>query len=309
MMLNRFKGHAAMFGANSMWGLMAPIAKMVMAGGLVSPLLMTNLRIYGAALLFWIASLFCPYEKVPPRDLVLLAGAGMLGIVLNQGCYIFGVGFTSPGDASIITTTMPLWVMVLAAIILSEPITAKKIGGIVLGASGALLLVLGGTHSGIKGDNPTLGNMLVLTAQICYALYLTFYRNFIRKYSVFTLMKWMFTFAAIAVTPVSVNGIIHTAWAGFTPREICGVAYVVVFATFIAYILTMIGQKNLRPTLVGMYNYVQPVVATIAGICMGLDRVTPVKGIAVVLIFSGVYLVNVSKSAKQPKATPIDIKK
>lgn len=309
MMLNRFKGHAAMFGANSMWGLMAPIAKMVMAGGIVSPLLMTNFRIYGAALLFWTASLFRPYEKVPPRDLMLLAGAGLLAIVFNQGCYIFGVGFTSPGDASIIATTMPLWVMVLAAVILGEPITAKKVGGIALGASGALLLVLGGTHSGIKGDNPTLGNILVLTAQICYALYLTFYRNFIRKYSVFTLMKWMFTFAAIAVTPFSVSGIIDTAWADLTPRDIWGVAYVVFFATFVAYVFTMIGQKNLRPTLVGMYNYVQPVVATIAGICMGLDRVTPAKGIAVVMIFTGVYLVNASKSARHPQATPIDTAK
>ena len=107
---------------------------MVMAAGLVSPLLMTNFRILGAALLFWTASLFVPYQKVPPRDLLLLAGAAMLGILFNQGCYVFGVGYTSPGEASIITTTMPLWVMLLAALILGEPITLKKVGGIVLGA-------------------------------------------------------------------------------------------------------------------------------------------------------------------------------
>ena len=194
-----------MLGANTMWGLMAPIAKMVMAAGIVSPLLMTNFRILGAALLFWTASLFAPYEKVPPRDLLLLAGAAMLGILFNQGCYVFGVGFTSPGEASIITTTMPLWVMVFAAVILGEPITLKKIGGILLGASGALILVLGASKTGMKGDNPTLGDILVLTAQLSYALYLTFYRNFIKKYSVFTLMKWMFTFASIAILCVSVG--------------------------------------------------------------------------------------------------------
>ncbi len=162
------KGHAAMLGANTMWGLMAPVAKMVMAAGIVSPLLMTNFRILGAALLFWTASLFVPNEKVPPRDLLLMAGAAMLGILFNQGCYVFGVGFTSPGEASIITTTMPLWVMVLAALILGEPITLKKIGGIVLGATGALILVLGAAKSGAKGDNPTLGDLLVLTAQELY---------------------------------------------------------------------------------------------------------------------------------------------
>lgn len=292
----RLKGHLAMIGANTMWGLMAPIAKLVMAAGLVCPLMMVNFRVVGAAILFWIASLFVKTQKVPPHDLLLLAGAAFLGILFNQGCYVFGVGYTAPGDASIITTTMPLWVMVFAAVILGEPITMKKVGGILLGASGALLLVLGGTHSGVKGDNPTLGNILVLTAQISYALYLTFYRNFIKKYNVVTLMKWMFTFAAIALLAVSVPTWVSTPWRDFTPREFWGVAFVVVCATFIAYIFIMIGQKNLRPTIVGMYNYVQPIVATIVGICMGLDHVTPVKGVAVVLIFSGVWLVTISKA-------------
>lgn len=288
-----------MLGANTMWGLMAPVAKMVMAAGIVSPLLMTSFRILGAALLFWTASLFVPDEKVPPRDLLLMAGAAMLGILFNQGCYVFGVGFTSPGEASIITTTMPLWVMVFAAFILGEPITLKKIGGIVLGATGALILVLGASKTGARGDNPTLGDILVLTAQISYALYLTFYRNFIKKYSVVTLMKWMFTFASVAILPVSIGTMASTSWGDFTPREIFGVGYVVFFATFLSYICVMVGQKNLRPTLVGMYNYVQPIVASCVGIWLGLDVVTFPKVVAVALIFTGVFLVTISKAAPQ----------
>ena len=119
------KGHAAMFGANTMWGVMAPVAKMVLAAGVVTPLLMVGFRMAGAAILFWVASLFTTREHVPAADLLRLAGAAMLGVLFNQGCYVFGVGFTSPGDASIITTTMPLWVMVLAALFLKEPITVK----------------------------------------------------------------------------------------------------------------------------------------------------------------------------------------
>ena len=299
MKFANIKGHLAMVGANSMWGLMAPVAKMVMAAGLVSPLLMTNFRIIGAALLFWTASLFVPREKVPPRDLLLLAGAAMLGIHFNQGCYVFGVGFTSPGEASIITTTMPIWVMLLAAVILKEPITLKKVGGIVLGASGALMLVLGSARAGARGDNPMLGDLLVLTAQLSYALSLTFYRNFIRKYSVVTLMKWMFTFAAVILLPVSWSQLMSAQWGEFTVREVAGVGYVVFFATFIAYICIMIGQKNLRPTLVGMYNYVQPIVASCVGVWLGLDTFTAGKIVAVTLIFSGVFLVTISKSAPQ----------
>lgn len=290
-----------MIGANMMWGLMAPTVKIVMAGGLVSSLLLTNFRMFGAALLFWITSLFTPSEKVGAADLLRLAGAAVLGILCNQGCYVFGVGLTSPGEASIITTTMPLWVMLLAALILNEPITLKKIGGIVAGAAGALILVFANSGIERQGDNHALGDLLVLCAQLSYALYLTFYRNFIRKYSVVTLMKWMFLFAAILSAPVSVNGWIHTEWKSFSPTEWWGIAFIVAGATYLAYIFVMIGQKNLRPTLVGMYNYVQPIVASAVGIWLGLDHFTPIKILAIILIFSGVWLVTKSKAALPAK--------
>lgn len=293
------RGHMAMFGANLMWGLMSPVAKLVMASGVVTPLLVTNCRIAGAAALFWILSCFLPKEHVPAADLLRLAGAALLGIVFNQGCFIFGVGLTSPGEASIITTTMPMWVMVLAAIILKEPITLKKAGGILLGAAGALILVLSAGSRTSGGSNPALGDLLVFCAQFSYALYLTLYRNFIRRYSLVTLMKWMFLFATLAVLPLSSPALAATHWSLVEGSEIAGIAYIVAGATFGSYILVMVGQKALRPTLVGMYNYVQPVVASALGILMGLDVFTPAKAMAVALIFSGVWLVTNSKARRQ----------
>ena len=103
------KGHLAMFSANFMWGLMSPFAKFVILGGAVTPLIITNLRIAGAMVLFWITSLFQRQEKVPAKDHLRLFGASLLGVIFNQGCFMFGVGMTSPTDASIITTSMPLW--------------------------------------------------------------------------------------------------------------------------------------------------------------------------------------------------------
>lgn len=306
--MSQVRGHVSMLGANVMWGMMAPVAKMVMAAGVVAPLLMTDFRIFGAAILFWLTSLLLPREHVPAGDLLRLAGAGMLGIVFNQGCYVFGVGYTYPSEASIITTTMPIWVMILAALFLGEPVTWKKVTGILLGGSGALLLVMGGhgASAEMSADNPVLGDMLVLTAQLSYALYLTLYKNFIRKYSLVTLMKWMFTFASVAILPFSLPTIVSTDWHALTAVETGGVAYVVLGGTFLAYVFVMIGQKALRPTLVGMYNYVQPIVATTIGIWMGLDVMTPVKAIVVAMIFGGVLLVNLSRAAHKEKATPVD---
>ncbi len=299
----KVKGHLAMLGANVMWGLMAPIVKIVLASGVVAPLLLVDFRMAGAAALFWLTSLFMPREHVPLPDLLRLFGAGMLGVLFNQGCFIVGVSLTTPGEASLVTTTMPMWVMLLAWLLLREPISLKKAGGIVLGASGALILMMGSASSSdVSAPNPALGDFVILMAQLSYALYLTLYRNFIRRYSLVTLMKWMFLSASLIALPVTSPIIAATDWGAITPTDWLGVAAVVVGATYIAYICIMIGQKNLRPTIVGMYNYVQPVIATAVGIWLGLDHFTLLKAVAVVLIFSGVWLVTVSRSlATSPK--------
>ena len=300
-----WKGHAAMFGANAMWGLMSPISKFIMLGGAVTPLVVTDLRIGGAMVLFWIASFFQKPEHVSHKDLASLFVAALLGIVFNQGCFIFGVSLSSPGDASIITTSMPLWAMVLAALILKEPITGKKVLGIAAGASGALLLILGngqngqGTSATTAGGTMIWGDLLVLLAQFCYALYIVLYKDFVNKYSLVTIMKWMFTYSFICVLPFSAGSLMRTDWSSLHLPELGGLSFIVVGATFISYMLIVVGQKNLRPTVAGMYNYIQPLVACIVAVCWGMDSSNFIKGMAVIFIFGGVYLVTSSRSRKE----------
>lgn len=293
-----------MLGANMMWGMMSPISKFIMLSGVVSPLVVTDMRVTGAMILFWIASFFQKPEHVNHKDLARLFGAALLGIVFNQGCFIFGVSLSSPGDASIITTSMPLWAMLLAAIILKEPITGKKVLGIAAGAGGALMLIMGSSAnvktSGASTDNnyAVWGDLLVLTAQFCYAMYIVVYKDFVNKYSLVTIMKWMFTYSFICLIPFSANDLLSASWSKLGMYEIAGLAFVVICATFLSYMLIVVGQKNLRPTVAGMYNYIQPIVACAIAILWGMDSFNWIKGIAVALIFGGVYLVTISRSRK-----------
>ena len=309
MNLMKLKGHSSMLGANVMWGLMSPVAKFVMVGGAVTPLVVTDLRITGAMVLFWIASFFQKPERVAPKDLLKLLGASLLAIVFNQGCFISGVGPPSPVDASIITTSMPLLAMVLAAIYLKEPITGKKVLGIAVGATGALLLILGShqvSEAKAAGNHYIWGDLLVLLAQFSYALYFVLFKNFVNKYSLITIMKWMFTYAFICALPFSYNDLLHTEWKSLQNTEIGALVFIVVGSTFISYVLIVIGQKNLRPTVAGMYNYVQPLVASIVAVCWGMDTFNFVKIISVALIFGGVYLVTNSRSKAEMEAVVAD---
>ena len=198
-------------------------------------------------------------EHVNHKDMITLFFASLFAIVLNQGCFIWGIHLSSPTDASIITTSMPLWAMILAAYILKEPITGKKVLGIACGAGGALLLILG-SSSNAQNASPAKnmaiwGDLLVLFAQFCYAFYIVFYKDFVNKYSLVTIMKWLFTYSFICVLPFSANGLMATQWKNLTLETIGGITFIVIGATFFSYMLIVIGQKILRPTVAGMYNY------------------------------------------------------
>jgi len=292
------RGHAAMFAANVMWGLNAPIGKSVL--GEFSPLSVTTFRMVGAAIAFWVLSIFCPKENVESKDLLKLFFAALFGVVFNQGCFIFGLSLTSPIDASIVTTTTPIITMIVAAMYLHEPITNKKILGIFIGAMGALTLILSSQAATSNGQSGSIvGDIFCLIAQLSFAVYLTVFRDLITKYSPVTISKWLFIYASVCFIPFSYHDVTAIDFTAIPLDMVLQISYVVLCATFLAYILTMFGQRLLRPTLVSMYNYVQPIVASIVAVAIGMDSFGWQKGVAIALVFLGVYVVTQSKSKDQ----------
>lgn len=299
-----YKGHLAMLGANMLWGLMSPVSKAVLIAGPISALSLTTFRMVGAAAVFWLASVFTKRESVSRQDLTKLFFAALLGIVLNQGSFIFGVSLTSPINASIVTTTTPIITMIIAAFYLKEPVTGKKVIGIFIGAAGALLLILSSQSAGLSGGKSgnIWGDLLCLLAQFSFSFYFVLFKGLISRYSAVTLMKWMFTYASICVIPLSFNHISAIDFAHLPAELYMGIAYVVLGGTFLPYLLMPVGQTLLRPTVACMYNYVQPIVASLIAVLWGMDNFGLLKGMAIGLVFTGVYIVTQSKSRAQLEA-------
>ena len=136
----------------------------------------------------------------------------------------------------------------------------------------------------------------MLFAQLSYAFYFVLYKNFVNRYSMITIMKWMFTFGSICILPFTWHNLSATEWSLLSGKEIGSLVFIVVGSTFLSYMLIIVGQKNLRPTVAGMYNYIQPLVACIVAVSLGMDSFNTAKGIAVALIFGGVWLVTSSRS-------------
>ena len=252
----------------------------------------------GACLLFWLLSLFLPKEKVPFKDLCGIFVASMLGFLLTQLCYLESSKFTTPVDTSIICATTPIFTMLIAAVALKEPITWKKAGGVLISFIGVVLLVLNtiSIHSGGASETRPVGILLMVGNCLFFASYLGIFRPLIQRYHVVTFMKWIFLFSTIVAVPLDVKELTHLPFAEMSTGYWLQLGYIIVFATFIAYFLLPIGQKQLRPTVVSLYTYVQPLIAMVTAIVLGMDRLNWPKVLAAVLVFGGVILVNKSRS-------------
>lgn len=287
--------HLCILMACVFWGLMSPVGKYAMQHG-VDNIDMVYFRALGGAVLFWLTSLFFPRENVPLRDVVALCGAGLLGLVGNQCCFTVGLSITTPSNASIVTTSLPIFAMILSAIILKEPITGKKALGVGVGCCGALILILSSAAANDSRVGDIRGDLLCIFAQFSFAMYLALYRDMLRRYSPITVSKWMFTWAAVLLAPFMVGHVASTDWQAVTAGAWASTAFVVFFGTFIAYLLMQTAQKTLRPTVVSIYNYMQPVVAVSVSLAAGMCVFTWKQAVAVALVFGGVWMVIKSKS-------------
>ena len=281
--------------AGTCWGLMAPIGKDAMLNG-IDGIDLVSFRVLGGALLFWLTSLFTKKEHVPVKDILLLGCAGLFALVFNQCSYTIGLNLTSPSNSSIMTTSMPIFAMVLSFFILKEPITWQKAGGVLLGCTGAVIIITTSATAGNAKVGNIWGDLLCMSAQLSFALYLSLFKPLIQKYSLFTVNKWMFTWATLIIWPFTLGHVSSIDFASVPMSTWWETGFVVFFGTYISYICMMVGQQTLRPTVVSVNNYMQPLVSVSVSVAAGLAVFKTSQALAAILVFSGVWFVVKSKS-------------
>ena len=293
-------GHIACFTAYAIFGINIIICKDLTRGHLISPLALFCLRSLGAGALFWILSIFMPAEKVDRKDYIKIFAASFLGYFMTQITFLIAIPDVTPMDCSIISAMSPIYTMFIAAIVLKEPITLKKADGVAVSLFGIIFLIMNSvTSSGGIAESKMSGIFLMILNSLSFSLYLGIFKPLISKYSVVTFMKWIFLFSFLMSVPMSGKEIITLSWSSIPSAQLWELSYLIVFATFISYFLIPVGQKIIRPTLVSMYSYIQPIIATAISICIGMDSLTWQKILAAAMVFGGVIIVSRSRSAQQ----------
>ncbi len=285
--------HLAILGANLIYGVNYSIAKDVMPA-YIQPFGFIFYRVLGALLLFALVARFYK-EKIAKKDMLLLAVCGFFGVGLNQLSFFYGLNLTNPINAGIIMVSNPIMVLLASAFILKTRITYLKIVGLILGISGALIILL--FKKGFSfGSDTIIGDSFILLNSASYAVYLVLVKPLMSKYKPITVVTWVFGFGFLFVMPFGFSEISEIDWSSFTPDIWWKFGFVIVATTFLTYLFNIYGLQRLNPSVVSTYIYLQPLIAALFAISLGKDSFTWIKFIAAVLIFSGVYLV--SKPAK-----------
>ncbi|MGA0896374.1 MAG: DMT family transporter [Flavobacteriaceae bacterium] len=282
----------AAFGATTIYGLNHTIAKVVMPH-YIGPFGFIMLRVVGASVLFWVVSMFTPKERIERKDFLRIAGAAFLGMCINMLMFFKGLQLSTPINSGVIVTLTPIIILILSAFFLKEKLTLFKFLGIVLGFTGAIILILyGNTTQVINAPNIPLGNTMLLVNAVSFGAYLVIIKPITKKYSTITLMKWMFLLGVFYTFPVTYSEFMEVSWSTLPFEAIWRMGFVIVGTTFLTYMFNVYALQTLPPTTIGAFTYLQPLITIVYAVITGNDVFDGVKILACFLVFAGVYLVS-----------------
>ena len=289
-------------GATTIYGLNHTVAKVVMPD-YVGAFGFIFIRTAGAALLFWLLSLFLPKEKIDRGDYLRLFLACLMGMCINMLSFFKGLELSTPVNSGIFATTNPIIILLLSYLFLGEKIGIRKFLGITLGFTGALILVLYGTQNTGNAPNVLMGNILFMINSVFFSGFIIVVKPLSEKYNTVTIMKWLFLIGFILTFPVTVSEYTEVDWPNMPLDVLLRVAFVVLGTTFSTYLLNLYALRNLQASTVGAFAYAQPIIAISYAIYTGNDILDGVKAVACLIIMLGVYLVSKKPTkyrAKEP---------
>jgi drug/metabolite transporter (DMT)-like permease len=299
------KAHLALFAVAIIYGANYTIAKEVLNNEYIQPWGFILMRAACACLLFWLFHMTVVKEKVERKDFALFALCGLTGVAVNQLFFFSGLKLSQPINAALIMTSTPIIVIVISSLLTNERITIWKAGGILIGAIGAVLLVVYGKPIQLGKQN-LWGDIFLFINAVSYSFYLVLVKRLMHQYSPFTVLKWVFTFGLCFIIPFGGPQLAGIQWMTFPPGIWLAIIYVLIFTTFFAYLFNAYAIKILSPTIAGIYIYMQPLMAAIIALWLGKDELTNIKVLAGGLIFLGVFMV--TRPTKQ-KTTISDVTK
>lgn len=290
----KLRAHLAVLIANLIFGINFSVVKYI-TPGLMKPFGLNVVRVVVTTSLLWIMHIWeRPRQKLDRKDIPRFIACGLTGIAINQLLFIKGLSITYSIHASLLMLCTPLLITVTAFLFLKEKLNIGVITGLLMGVFGAVLLITSKESTG-SGTNVILGDIFIALNAISYAFYFVIVKPLMTKYSPLQVLRWAFTFGGLFILPFGWTEFVNAPWQSYTAIDLSAIAFVVLGATFLAYLFNIYGLHHIQASATGAYIYLQPIFATVVAVIFLDEKITWVKVLSALLIFTGVFLVQRSK--------------
>jgi drug/metabolite transporter (DMT)-like permease len=299
-MTKRVQALLAALVATTFFGINHTLAKGLMPD-YVQPYGFVFTRVLGAGIIFWVVSLFIKNEKIKREHWPRLLLSALFGMVINMMLSFKGLSLSTPINSSVIVTITPILVFILSAVLIREKITILKGSGAILGLFGGLSLIFFGVQQQVGAPNIPLGNVLLFVNALSFGMFLIVAKPLTKTYHPITLMRWLFLTAIIINLPIGWSEFREVDWINMPFSALWRIGFVIVGTTFTTYLLNIFALKHLSASTIGVFTYLQPVIAIAFAIFSGADQLTLLKIISVILVFLGVFMVTKNPARKRSK--------
>jgi len=288
------KAHIAVLLANLFFGINFSMVKLI-SPALVQPFGLNFIRVAITVLLFWILYLIKPsFAGIDKKDIPRFILCGVTGVGINQLLFIKGLTLTTPVHAALLILVTPVFILLIAIVLKTETVSLLKLTGLMLAIAGSSILIASKETVAIA-PNMFLGDLFIIINAVSYAFYYVLVKPLMQKYSPVHVIRWVFSFGIVMITPLCWSQFVSIEWNVFDFSQLAALAFVVLGATFFAYLFTVYGLKHLSATAAGSYIYLQPFFAAGISVFFFNEKLSVYKLVAAALIFSGVYFVNWKK--------------
>jgi drug/metabolite transporter (DMT)-like permease len=279
--------HLALFAVQMIFGTWGIPAKIALR--LITPFSLSAIRVAIAAATFAtigrVSGNFKPIRR--PHWLLLIASA-LLGIVFNQWLFVTGLKLTTVVNTVLITTTMPVFTLVVSAIAGTERPSLRRLIGILLAAAGVVYLISPARADVTAGSR--FGDLLVLASALLYGAYIAISKALVTEYGALPTITWIFVLATVPTVPVGIVSSAHVSFAAMTTGTWAAIIYIVIVPTVMAYYLNAWALNQVPPSTVAVYIYFQPLIAFLVAPAILGEAFTWHTAVAAALVLTGVAI-------------------
>lgn len=280
---------ASLFLVAVIWALNFSVVKSALSE--IDPLSFNGLRFVFAAAVIWLVLLWRGEQfTIPRRDWLPLFGMGLLGNLIYQGLFIFGIDYTYAANAAVMLGTIPIWVAIFSHLFRLEQMNLLKAAGVVAAFAGIVFIVSGGPNPFSLESETLWGDLIIIAAAVVWGGYTILSKTFLNRYTPIQFSAVMASIGAVVLFLVGLPNMLQLQWTTISAASYGGLLYSGLLSIGVAYLIWNYGLQTVGAVHTATYQNLVPVLGLLFGILLLNESLSLLQYLGSGLVVLGIVL-------------------